>query len=95
VFLLIFLQNLIREVEPKLGLALIRVATWDSKLYCSWKGVRKKGLVGEEWGKKSCLGGEDDTSLQRVLELELGTWNLKLWRSWKSVRKSLGDKESG
>jgi hypothetical protein len=29
--------------------------------------------VGEEWAKKSCLGGEDDTSLQCVLELELGT----------------------
>lgn len=49
--------------------------------------------MGEEWGKKSCLCGEDDTSLQCVLEL--GTWNLKLWCSWKSVRKSLGDKESG
>jgi hypothetical protein len=73
VFLLIFMQNLIGEVEPKLGLALVRVATWDLKLYCSWKGVQKKGLVGEEWGKKSCLGGEDDTSLQCVLELELGT----------------------
>jgi len=56
VFLLIFMQNLIGEVEPKLGLALIRVATWDSKLYCSWKGVRKKGLVGEEWGKKFLFG---------------------------------------
>jgi hypothetical protein len=29
--------------------------------------------VEEEWGKKSCLGGEDDTSLQCVLDLELGT----------------------
>jgi hypothetical protein len=35
VFLLIFMQNLIGEVKPKLGLALVRVATWDSKLYCS------------------------------------------------------------
>jgi hypothetical protein len=35
VFLLIFMQNLIGEVEPKLGLALVREATWDSKLYCS------------------------------------------------------------
>jgi hypothetical protein len=35
VFLLIFVQNLIGEVEPKLGLALVRVASWDSKLYCS------------------------------------------------------------
>ncbi len=52
VFLLIFLQNLIREVEPKLGLALIRVATWDSKLYCSWKGVRKMGPCGRGVGEE-------------------------------------------
>jgi hypothetical protein len=76
-----------------LGLALVRVASWDSKLYCSWKGVWKKGLVGEEWAKKSCLGGEDDTSLQCVLELELGTWSFGV--VGKVCEKALGIRSQG